>query len=69
MALQTVYAAIDHCPVASKTNDLTFVTSEGETLTFSELEMPMGEATALASEEAMSKIWDRPAEDLAWRDM
>lgn len=51
------------------TNDLTFITSEGERITFPEMEMPIGDATAIASEEAMGKIWNRPSEDLAWRDM
>lgn len=57
------------CPAVSKTSDLTFITSEGESITFPDLGMPIGDATAIASEDTISKIWERPAEDLAWRDM
>lgn len=56
-------------PVVSKPSDLTFITSEGESITFPGLGTPTGQATAIASEDALGKIWDRPAEDLAWRDM
>lgn len=58
-------------PLASvdDTSSLTFVTSEGERITFSDLEMPVGDAAAIAGEEALEKIWNRPAEDQAWRAM
>ncbi len=48
---------------------LTFITSEGESITFPDLELPPGEAAAIAGEDALSKIWNRPAEDMAWHDM
>ena len=58
-------------PVADtdKTNTLTFVTSDGEVIVFDGMDVPLAEATTLASEEALGKIWNRPAEDAAWRDM
>ncbi len=48
---------------------LTFVTSEGESIVFDGMEMPVSEAAALAGEAALGRIWDRPAEEEAWRDM
>ncbi len=48
---------------------LTFVTSEGESIVFEGMDVPVSEATALAGEEALGRIWDRPAEEEAWRDM
>lgn len=56
-------------PLADLGGGLTFITSEGEILTFPDAGSPPGDAAALAGEEAIRKIWDRPAEELAWRDM
>ncbi|MGI4792328.1 MAG: hypothetical protein ACRYFS_26170 [Janthinobacterium lividum] len=53
----------------NETNVLTFVTSEGERIVFEDMDIPVGKAAALAGEEALGKIWNRPAEDLAWRDI
>ena len=54
---------------AATSGELTFLTSEGETLTFPDTGLSPGDAAAIAGEEALRKIWDRPAEDAAWRDM
>jgi|GEM_PF-1514548 len=48
---------------------LTFITTEGEHIVFEGMNIPVGEAAALMGEEALAKIWDRPAEDEAWRDI
>ncbi len=58
-----------HKDVAGASDTLTLITSDGETIVFDGMDIPIGEATALASEDALGKIWNRPAEDLAWRDM
>ena len=55
--------------VAGEAETLTFVTTEGERIVFDGMGIPVGEAAALAGEEALGRVWDRPAEDLAWRDM
>lgn len=54
---------------AAATGSLTFVTTEGERITFSDLAMPPADEACLAGEEALAKIWNRPAEDRAWRDL
>ena len=41
----------------------------GEILAFPDTELPPGDAAAVAGEESVRKIWDRRAEDVAWRDM
>ncbi len=48
---------------------LTFVAADGERLVFTGLDLPLGEVALVAGEEALGKIWNRPAEDAAWRDM
>lgn len=48
------------------TGSLTFVTTDGERITFSDLAIPPADEACLAGEEALAKIWDRPAEDRAW---
>lgn len=53
--------------VTGALDTLTFVTSDGETIVFDGMDIPIGEAAALASEDALGKIWNRPEEDLAWR--
>ena len=50
-------------------DSLTFVTTEGEHITFSDMTMPVGDAAAIAGEEALGKIWNRQAEDQAWHGM
>ena len=44
------------------TGELTFITDEGECITFPGSELPLVEATTLAAEEALGKIWNRPSE-------
>lgn len=48
---------------------LTFITTEGEHIVFEGMDIPVEEAAALMGEEALAKIWNRPAEDAAWRDI
>ncbi len=55
--------------VADKSDTLTLITSDGEIIVFDGMDVPIEEAAALISEDALGKIWNRPAEDLAWRDM
>lgn len=55
--------------VKSEPGTLTFVTSDGERIVFDDMDIPVEEAAALLGEDALGKIWNRPAEDLAWRDM
>lgn len=55
--------------VTNKANILTLITSDGEVIVFDGMDVPIAEATALASEDALGKIWNRPAEDAAWHDM
>ena len=56
-------------PPTDNAPDSTFITSDGEILTFPEMGMPLGKAAAIAGEEALSKIWNQPVEDAAWRDI
>ena len=53
--------------VGAKTGTLTFVTTEGEQIVFEDMDVPLEEAVALMGEEALGRIWNRPAEDDAWR--
>ena len=53
--------------VQSQTDTLTFVTTEGERIVFEGMDIPVEEAAALLGEEALGRIWNRPAEDDAWR--
>ncbi len=53
----------------AETGELTFITDEGECITFPESGLTLAEATALAGEEALGKIWNRSSEDQAWRDI
>ena len=53
--------------VTAALETLTFITSDGETIAFDGMDIPVGEAAALAGEEALGRIWNRPEEDLAWR--
>lgn len=48
---------------------LTFVTSDGESIVFDGMDIPVEEAAALMGEDALGKIWNSPTEDSAWRDM
>jgi len=58
-----------HKDAVGAPDTLTLITSDGEIIVFDGMDIPIGEATALASEDALGKIWNRQAEDLAWRDM
>ena len=60
---------INPAAIPGKGDALTFLTSDGETITFPDTGLPPGDASAIAGEEALHKIWNRPAEDVAWRDM
>ena len=53
--------------VQSPTDTLTFITTEGEEIVFEGMHIPVEEAAALMGEEALVRIWSRPAEDDAWR--
>ena len=53
--------------VQSQADTLTFVTTEGEKIVFEGMDVPVEEAAALMGEEALGRIWSRPAEDDAWR--
>ncbi len=53
--------------VESSTDILTFITTEGEHIVFEGMDIPVEEAAALMGEEALGRIWNRPAEDDAWR--
>ena len=53
--------------VESSTDILTFITTEGEEIVFEGMNIPVEEAAALMGEEALGRIWNRPAEDDAWR--
>ncbi len=53
--------------VQAPTDTLTFVTTEGEQIIFDGMDIPVEEVVALIGEEALAKIWNRPAEDAAWR--
>ena len=55
--------------VTNKADSLTLITSDGEVIVFDGMDVPIAEATALASEDALAKIWNRPAEDAAWHDI
>lgn len=55
--------------VTNKSDTLTLITSDGEIIVFDGMDVPIEEAAALMSEDALGKIWNRPAEDLAWRDI
>ena len=55
--------------VTNKSDTLTLITSDGEIIVFDGMDVPIEEAAALISEDALGKIWNRPAEDLAWRDI
>ena len=54
---------------ANASDTLTFVTSEGEHILFDGMNVSAEEAAVLIGEDALGKIWNRPAEDLAWQDM
>ncbi len=62
-------AGVEPQAAATGAETLTFITSDNETIVFDGMDIPVGEAAALASEDVLDKIWSRPAEDLAWRDM
>ena len=49
------------------TDILTFITTEGEEIIFEGMDIPVEEAATLMGEEALGRIWSRPAEDDAWR--
>ena len=51
----------------SPTDILTFITTEGEQIVFEDMDTPVEEAAVLMGEEALGRIWSRPAEDDAWR--
>ena len=55
--------------ITKKADNLTFITSDGEVIVFEGMNVPLAEETAHASEETLGKIWNRPAEDAAWRDL
>lgn len=55
--------------VTNKADTLTLITSDGEVIVFDGMDVPIAEATALASEDALAKIWNRPVEDAAWHDI
>ena len=62
-------SGLEPAAVASKANSLTLITSDGEVIVFDDMDVPIAEATTLASEDALAKIWNRPAEDAAWHDI
>ena len=52
--------------VESATDTLTFITTEGEHIVFEGMDIPVEEAAVLMGEEALGRIWNRPAEDDSW---
>jgi hypothetical protein len=47
----------------------TFTTDDREVFEIPDLPEDLGQACALASEAALRKFWDTPAEDTTWRNM
>lgn len=54
---------------AGSSDTLTFIAEDGEVIVFDGMDISIEEASALAGEDALGKVWNRPAEELAWRDM
>jgi len=50
----------------SETAPVTFTTDDGEVYEIPDLPADLGRATALASEAALSRLWNSPEEDAAW---
>lgn len=48
---------------------VTFTTDDGEVYEIPDLPDNLGRATAIASAQTLSKFWEAPTEDAAWRDM
>jgi len=67
--LDRATSSAEPAAVTNKANSLTLITSDGEVIVFDGMDVPIAEATALASEDALAKIWNRPAEDAAWHDI
>ncbi len=47
---------------------VTFTTDDGEVYEIPDLPADLGRATALASEQALKRLWETPEEDVAWRN-
>ena len=48
---------------------VTFTTDDGEVYEIPDLPADLSRATARASEAALAKFWETPAEDAAWHSM